>query len=242
MAAGCGISQGPTAGRAATATQAGSPSPQLSSASPSNQVLLTADSGPADPGTGPGWRFQIRYPSTYTMTPDSAFGTGGSVAPPRMSLTIGFQPVAPNPSYGQTQHDCILVWSTYQFSSISEWEGSLSSTAPPSVSPETTPRVVTENRQRVGALDVLIREVTDPSTSTHRFEAFVELGAPTISPTSSTRATTIRGKISSPSSKASPQSVDHCRFRRPQFLDESSTWRACEMSSTPMTTRVSVAR
>jgi len=178
MVAGCGASQGPTAGRAATATPTGSPSSPLSSASPSNTVLLTADSGPADPGTGPGWRFQIRYPSTYTMTPDSAFGTGGSVAPPRMSLTIGFQPVPPNPSYGQTQHDCILVWSTYRFSSISEWERSLSSTAPPSVSPESTPRVVTETRQRVGSLDVLIREVADPSSSTHRFEAFVELGGP----------------------------------------------------------------
>jgi hypothetical protein len=54
----------------------------------------------------------------------------------------------------------------------------LSSTAPPSASPESTPRVVTENRQRVGSLDVLIREVTDPSSSTHHFEAFVELGGP----------------------------------------------------------------
>lgn len=163
-----GGNQTPTASPTASATA--SPSPAGSPA------LLTVNGGGGASNLPPAWRFGIQYPARYLVTSDDMltnYNTQGGSAPPRLSLTVGTQPVEGNVPIGDRlragDQDCITIWSTLGFHLVSDWEtfGALglgSST------------VVSSAMQHLGAFDFLVREVTFPgSGSVHRFEAFLQL-------------------------------------------------------------------
>jgi hypothetical protein len=101
------------------------------------------------------------------------YNSQGGGAPPRLSLTVGVQPVQGNPSIFDVlragDQDCITIWSTLGFQSIGDWEtGSTLGLG--------TSTVISSAMQHLGAFTFLVREVTFPgSASIHRFEAFVQL-------------------------------------------------------------------
>lgn len=120
------------------------------------------------------WHFQVQYPSTYFVTDDDmlvGFNSQGGVAPPRLAFTKGAQLMALNTNAFQFlkagDHDCILVWSTLSFSSISDWERL--------VWQGNAITVVSERTQQVGSFTFVIREVAPSGSSGHSFEAFVQL-------------------------------------------------------------------
>jgi len=101
------------------------------------------------------------------------YNSQGGGAPPRLSLTVGVQPVEGNPSFYDLlragDQDCITIWSTLGFHSIADWETqsllSLGSST-----------VVSSATQQLGSYNFLVREVTFPgSAAVHRFAAFVQL-------------------------------------------------------------------
>jgi hypothetical protein len=101
------------------------------------------------------------------------YNTQGGSAPPRLTLTVGTQPVEGNISIGARlragDQDCITIWSTLGFHSISDWE-----TAGALALGSST--VISSSTQHLGAFDFVVREVTFPGTgSIRRSEAFVQL-------------------------------------------------------------------
>lgn len=167
-ACGTGGSQTPTTSPTASVTA--SPSPAGSPA------LLTVNGGGGAGSLPPAWRFGIQYPARYLVTSDDMltnYNTQGGSAPPRLSLTVGTQPVEGNVSIGDRlragDQDCITIWSTLGFHSVSDWETvgalGLGSTT-----------VISSSTQHLGGFDFVVREVTFPGTaSVRRFEAFVQL-------------------------------------------------------------------
>ena len=168
LLAGCSVSSpGATASPSAASPSAiASPSPQIQ--------LLTVNAAGGSSSLPLSWHFQVRYPSTYFVTDDDmlvGFQSQGGIAPPRLVFSPGSQMMALNPDAFQFlkagDHDCILVWSTLGFSSISDWErlvwqgGAVT--------------VVSEHTQQIGTFTFVTRELAPSGSSGHSFEAFVQL-------------------------------------------------------------------
>jgi hypothetical protein len=166
-----GTSPGATASPTASPTAA-SPS---AIASPSPQIQqLTVNAGGGSSSLPASWHFQVLYPSTYFVTDDDmlvGFNSQGGIAPPRLSFTKGAQLMALNPNVFQFlqegDRDCILIWSTLGFSSISDWEHI--------IWPDNPTTVVSEHTQQLGTFTFVIRELAPRGASAHSFEAFVQL-------------------------------------------------------------------
>lgn len=166
----CATDASQTATASPTASVTASPLPAGSPA------LLSVNSGGGASSLPPAWRFGIQYPARYLVTSDdmlTSYGSQGGGAPPRLSLTVGIQPVEGNPSIFEVlragEQDCITIWSTLGFHSIADWEtGSTLGLGSSSV--------VSSASQQLGSFSFLVRDVTFPgSASVHRFEAFVQL-------------------------------------------------------------------
>ncbi len=126
------------------------------------------------------WQFQIQYPSKYLVTSDSMledFRTQGGMAPPRLTLTIGRQPVPGNPSWwdllAAPDQDCIAIWSTRGFPAVTDWE--INSWPQPLGSPH----LATTEKVAIGRFTAELRQVSFSGNQT-RWEAYIKL-APILS-------------------------------------------------------------
>jgi len=136
--------------------------------------LLTVNAGGGNSSLPLAWSFQVQYPARYLVTDDwmlTGYNSQGGVAPPRLAFTVGSQFMSLNSSAFDLlkagDRDCILIWSTLGFQSISDWER-LTRTAGPGP-------VVSERTQQFGSFTFVVREVVVAGTPSNASEAFVQL-------------------------------------------------------------------
>ncbi len=133
--------------------------------------------------------FRIKFPSSYVVTSDDMiadYKSQGGMAPPRLILTKGAQPLKPSGPNGYDyaslftdNKDCIMIHSTQGFKNIDDWEYT--------VYPEVIPlaqggsrlernkvNVHSNNTIKVGDFDGIVREVSD-EIYPRRIEIFVKM-------------------------------------------------------------------
>lgn len=136
----------------------------------------------------PNLTFQIKYPSTYFATSDEmlmSYDSQGGLAPPRLLLTKGVQPLGTNTEgfidYRNVlkNDSCIMVWSTEGYTTFDDWEYLVYPLEIPLdlggiESKRNDVNVISTLSKKIGKFEVLIREVKD-ATYPQRMEALVKI-------------------------------------------------------------------